>query len=228
MTYQHKYIDGAPINLLPGKVVCVGRNYAAHARELNNPIPSEPLLFIKPATSIVPLADPIRLPTGRGAVHYETEIALLIGSPLSGAIDAEEARRAIAGVGLALDLTLRELQDQLKSKGHPWERAKAFDGACPLSPFVPAARVPALDEVPLQLHVNGELRQDGNSREMIMPILALLQHIAGVFTLQPGDVVLTGTPAGVGVLQAGDQLRLSIPGVLELATAVSADTTGAD
>lgn len=228
MTYQHKYIDGAPINLLPGKVVCVGRNYAAHARELNNPIPSEPLLFIKPATSIVPLADPIRLPTGRGAVHYETEIALLIGSPLSGAIDAEEAGRAIAGVGLALDLTLRELQDQLKSKGHPWERAKAFDGACPLSPFVPAARVPALDEVPLQLHVNGELRQDGNSREMIMPILALLQHIAGVFTLQPGDVVLTGTPAGVGVLQAGDQLRLSIPGVLELATAVSADTTGAD
>lgn len=228
MTYQHKYIDGAPINLLPGKVVCVGRNYAAHARELNNPIPSEPLLFIKPATSIVPLADPIRLPTGRGAVHYETEIALLIGSPLSGAIDAEEAGRAIAGVGLALDLTLRELQDQLKSKGHPWERAKAFDGACPLSPFVPAARVPALDEVPLQLHVNGELRQDGNSREMIMPILALLQHIAGVFTLQPGDVVLTGTPAGVGVLQTGDQLRLSIPGVLELATAVSADTTGAD
>lgn len=222
MSYQHQYTDGAPFPHALGKVVCVGRNYAEHARELNNPVPSEPLLFIKPATAVVPLADPIRLPTGRGAVHYETEIALLIGAPLSGLVSAEEASAAIAGVGLALDLTLRELQEQLKTKGHPWERAKAFDGACPLSFFAPIDQAPALNDLPLQLHLNGELRQQGNSAEMITPIIALLQHIAGIFTLLPGDVVLTGTPAGVGVLQPGDQLQLGIPGLLEQHTTVLA------
>ena len=223
MTYQHQYSNGTLINLPLGKVVCVGRNYAEHARELNNPVPSEPLLFIKPATSVVALADEIQLPRGRGAVHYETEIALLIGAPLSGVVSGKEASTAIAGIGLALDLTLRELQDQLKSNGHPWERAKAFDGACPLSSFVPTEQAPALNALPLQLHINGELRQDGNSADMITPIIALLQHIAGVFTLLPGDVVITGTPAGVGVLQPGDQLQLSIPGLLEQNAHIAAD-----
>lgn len=220
MTYQHQFSDGTPIDLPLGKVVCVGRNYAEHARELNNPVPSEPLLFIKPATSVVPLANGFRLPTGRGAVHYETEIALLIGTPLSGTISPADAAGAIAGVGVALDLTLRELQDQLKTKGHPWERAKAFDAACPLSPFVRLEQAPALNAIPLQLTINGELRQQGNSADMITPIIALLQHIAGVFTLLPGDVVITGTPAGVGVLNAGDELELAIPGALQQATRV--------
>ena len=220
MTYQHQYSDGTPIDLPLGKVVCVGRNYAEHARELNNPVPSEALLFIKPATSVVPLAEGFRLPTGRGAVHYETEIALLIGAPLSGTISPADAAGAIAGIGLALDLTLRELQDQLKAKGHPWERAKAFDAACPLSHFVRLEQAPALNAMPLQLTINGELRQQGTSADMITPIIALLQHIAGVFTLLPGDVVITGTPAGVGVLNPGDELELSIPGVLQQVTRV--------
>lgn len=222
MTYQHHYTDGTPIDLPMGKVVCVGRNYAEHARELNNPVPSEPLLFIKPSTSVVPLAEGFRLPGGRGAVHYETEIALLIGAPLSGIVSAAEAAAAITGIGLALDLTLRELQEQLKTKGHPWERAKAFDAACPLSRFVRPEQAPALNDIPLQLRINGELRQDGNSADMITPIIALLQHIAGVFSLLPGDVVITGTPAGVGVLNAGDQLELAIPGVLQQSTQVLA------
>lgn len=222
MTYQHHYTDGTPIDLPMGKVVCVGRNYAEHARELNNPVPSEPLLFIKPSTSVVPLAEGFRLPGGRGAVHYETEIALLIGAPLSGIVSAAEAAAAITGIGLALDLTLRELQEQLKTKGHPWERAKAFDAACPLSRFVRPEQAPALNDIPLQLRINGELRQDGNSADMITPIIALLQHIAGVFSLLPGDVVITGTPAGVGVLNPGDQLELTIPGVLQQTTQVLA------
>ncbi|SDS77024.1 2-keto-4-pentenoate hydratase/2-oxohepta-3-ene-1,7-dioic acid hydratase (catechol pathway) [Halopseudomonas litoralis] len=220
MTYQHQYNDGTPIDLPLGKVVCVGRNYAEHARELNNPVPSEPLLFIKPATAVVPLADSFHLPTGRGAVHYETEIALLIGAPLSGTVGPGDAAAAITGVGLALDLTLRELQDQLKAKGHPWERAKAFDAACPLSVFVRPDQAPALNDLPLRLQINGELRQQGNSAEMITPIIALLQHIAGAFTLLPGDVVLTGTPAGVGVLNPGDELKLTIPGTLQQVTRV--------
>lgn len=221
MSYQHHFADNSPISLPLGKVVCVGRNYAEHARELNNPVPAEPLLFIKPATAVVALDQPLRLPQGLGAVHYETEIALLIGQTLSGDVSEQQATAAIAGIGLALDLTLRELQDQLKAKGHPWERAKAFDGACPLSAFVEPAQLPDLTAIPLQLRINGELRQQGNSAEMITPIIALLRHIAGVFTLQPGDVVITGTPAGVGVLASGDQLQLAIPGVLEQTASIA-------
>lgn len=221
MSYQHHFADNSPISLPLGKVVCVGRNYAEHARELNNPVPAEPLLFIKPATAVVALDQPLRLPQGLGAVHYETEIALLIGQTLSGDVSEQQATAAIAGIGLALDLTLRELQDQLKAKGHPWERAKAFDGACPLSAFVEPAQLPDLTAIPLQLRINGELRQQGNSAEMIAPIIALLRHIAGVFTLQPGDVVITGTPAGVGVLASGDQLQLAIPGVLEQTASIA-------
>ncbi|MFN3579752.1 MAG: fumarylacetoacetate hydrolase family protein [Pseudomonas sp.] len=222
MSYQHLFSDASPANLPLGKVVCVGRNYAEHARELNNPVPSEPLLFIKPSTSVVPLEQPVVLSPRRGPVHYETEIALLIGSQLSGEVSEEQARDAIAGIGVALDLTLRELQDQLKAKAHPWERAKSFDGACPLSAFVRPEQAPALDSLPLQLKINGEVRQQGSSAEMITPIVTLLRQIAEVFTLLPGDVVITGTPAGVGVLTAGDELEVSIPGVLEQATRVVA------
>lgn len=221
MSYQHLFVDASAANLPLGKVVCVGRNYAEHARELNNPIPTEPLLFLKPATAVVPLDQSLRLPQGKGDVHYETEIALLIGQTLSGEVTEAQAHQAIAGVGLALDLTLRELQDQLKAKGHPWERAKAFDGACPLSHFVRPEQLPNLHDIQLQLHINGVLRQQGNSSQMITPIIALLQQIACVFTLQPGDVVITGTPAGVGVLASGDSLELAIPGVLKQSATVS-------
>ena len=221
MTYQHQYVDGSVIDLPMGKVVCVGRNYAEHARELNNPVPTEPLLFIKPATSVVPMAPSIKLVQGRGPVHYETEIALLIGAPLSGMVSEEEAEAAIIGVGLALDLTLCELQDQLKAKSHPWERAKAFDGACPLSPFVPKAQAGDLHALSLQLDINGERRQQGSAAEMITPIVALVRHIANQFSLLPGDVVITGTPAGVGVLNPGDELTLVIAGKLQVQTRIA-------
>lgn len=221
MTYQHQYVDGSVIDLPMGKVVCVGRNYAEHARELNNPVPTEPLLFIKPATSVVPMAPSIKLVQGRGPVHYETEIALLVGAPLSGMVSEEEAEAAIIGVGLALDLTLRELQDQLKAKSHPWERAKAFDGACPLSPFVPKAQAGDLHALSLQLDINGERRQQGSAAEMITPIVALVRHIANQFSLLPGDVVITGTPAGVGVLNPGDELTLAIAGKLQVQTRIA-------
>lgn len=223
MVYQHQFTDGAVSELTMGKVVCVGRNYAEHARELDNPVVSEPLLFIKPSTTVVPLTDPILLSSRRGPVHYETEIALLIGSTLSGDVTEQQASDAVAGVGLALDLTLRELQDQLKAKAHPWERAKAFDGACPLSAFIRPEQAPALTALPLELKINGVVRQQGSSADMITPIVPLLQHIAQVFTLLPGDVVITGTPAGVGVLNAGDDLTLAIPGALQVSTVVSAE-----
>lgn len=194
-----------------GKVVCVGRNYAAHAQELNNPVPTEPILFIKPRTAIVSMNEPIRVPRDRGACHFETEMAVLIGAPLKHA-DETQALAAIAGLGLGFDLTLRDVQDELKAKGLPWEKAKAFDGACPLSMFVQPERIAnfsdAIKSMRIQLIVNGEIRQDGNSADMLTPVLPLLVHISRHFTLEPGDVVMTGTPKGVGPLHVGDRLRV--------------------
>ena len=202
-----------------GKLVCVGRNYAEHAAELNNPIPEQPLLFIKPATSAVAMQESVYLPKGVGDVHYETEIALLIGSPISKAQPAK-ALEAVIGVGLALDLTLRDLQTELKKLGHPWERAKAWDGACPLSSFVPVAEVKDWQELELSLAINGIEKQRGKAKQMLTPIAELLSHISQTFTLMPGDVVITGTPAGVGKLADGDQLDVQLTDLLKVTTQV--------
>lgn len=212
MSYQHHYTDGTPIHFPLGKVVCVGRNYAEHARELNNPVPSEPLIFIKPGSCVVSIDGGFSIPSTRGAVHYEAEIAILIGKPLSTAPSEEEIQEALSGFAPALDLTLRDVQSRLKEKGHPWELAKSFDGACVLAPFVSPDAVSDLENIGIRLSLNGEVRQDGNSADMIMPIVSLIQYIAGHFSLQPGDVILTGTPAGVGPLQVGDQLELELVG----------------
>ena len=217
MSYQHQYLDGTAIGLPLGKVVCVGRNYADHAAELNNPIPTEPMLFIKPASSVVAMDQPFKVPTQHGSVHFETEMAILIGQPLTDASEAEAAE-AIAGVGLGLDLTLRDLQGKLKEKGHPWEKAKAFDGSCPLSAFVAATEVSDLQDVQIRLTVNGELRQDGNSSHMLNQVLPLISYISQFFSLQPGDVVLTGTPAGVGPVVPGDQLRVELDSLISIDT----------
>ncbi|WP_281646742.1 fumarylacetoacetate hydrolase family protein [Parendozoicomonas sp. Alg238-R29] len=217
--YKHFWLNGEAVELPVGKVVCVGRNYAEHAKELNNPIPVEPLLFMKPASSIVPLEQEIILKAGFGRVDYETEIAVLIGSKLRD-VSEGEAKAGIAGVGVALDLTLRDLQSKLKEKGHPWEKAKGFDGSCPLSGFVPAERIEDWENIPVQLHIDGKLRQDGNSSQMLNGILPLICYISTYFTLEPGDVVITGTPAGVGSLESGMQLKAAIPDVLECTTSV--------
>ncbi|HLS99193.1 MAG: fumarylacetoacetate hydrolase family protein [Porticoccaceae bacterium] len=216
--YRHRFIDGRPFLRGPGKVVCVGRNYAAHARELGNPIPDEPLLFIKPATALVALEQPLVIARRFQPCHYETEISVLIGKTLTEAAP-DAAREAIAGIGVALDLTLRELQDRLKAEGQPWEKAKAFDGSCGLSPFVPAGGLD-LDAIHLRLVRNGVEAQHGDSGQMLFPILDLLCRISAYFTLVPGDVVLTGTPEGVGALADGDSLRAELPGLLAVDTTV--------
>ncbi len=207
--YRHQFTCGTETNLNLGKIVCVGRNYADHAAELNNPVPEDPLLFIKPATAAVPIAEPIHLPAGRGGCHFEGELALLIGEKLTDA-NAAEVPAAIAGLGLALDLTLRELQSQLKKDGHPWEKAKGFDGACPLSPFVKLDWAPDWDNLTYSLWLNNALRQRGKTGHMLTPILDLVAYISSHFTLEPGDVVLTGTPAGVGELLHGDSIAMQL------------------
>jgi len=199
--YQHRWLDGSSVPLPVGKVVCVGRNYADHAAELNNPIPKQPVLFMKPATALCAIDEPLQWPQQFGACHFETELALLIGAPRAG-------KAAIAGLGLALDLTLRELQETLKQQRLPWEKAKAFDRACPITPWLPYSDDIDLAAQQFALYCNGECRQRGDSSQMLTPVPALLEAIAPFFTLQPGDVVLTGTPAGVGPLCSGDALEL--------------------
>ncbi|MCL6268399.1 fumarylacetoacetate hydrolase family protein [Sansalvadorimonas sp. 2012CJ34-2] len=218
MGYQHQWFDGSTIDLPVGKVVCVGRNYAEHAKELNNPIPVQPLLFMKPATSLVPMNQPVQL--RQDSIHYETEIALLISEPLT-RVSETEAEKGIGGLGVALDLTLRDLQSCLKEKGHPWEIAKGFDGACPVSEFVSYTKDIQLDDIAVRLTIDDEIRQDGNSAQMLTGILALLSYISQHFTLQPGDIVLTGTPKGVGQLNQGMRLVAELPDLVSATTSVN-------
>lgn len=211
MSYQHQWLDGSQINLPVGKAVCVGRNYAAHAKELGNVVPDAPILFLKPSTSIVPLSPSFSIPSDRGSCHHETEIAVLIGQTIS-KISVEDVPAAIAGYGLALDLTLRDLQNQLKKQGYPWEVAKAFDGACPLSPFIKPEQFTDITNTEFGLTVNGEQRQHGFTHDMITPVYELIAYISQIFTLEAGDIVLTGTPEGVAALHRGDKLVLSVVG----------------
>lgn len=187
----------------PSKIVCVGRNYVAHIRELGNEVPSDMVVFNKPNSAI---SSSLRAQIDGETLHYESEIALLISAG------------AIAGVGFGLDLTRRELQSRLKEKGLPWERAKAFDGAALFSEFV---RPPAdITDLSLQLTVNGELRQAGGVGLMIYPPAQILRELRKFTTLEDGDIVMTGTPAGVGAIHSQDRFRGALlDGDMELVSA---------
>ena len=218
--YQHTTLTGEHIDLPIGKVVCVGRNYLDHIQELNNEVPAEPLLFMKPATALCEISKPLVIPADRGECHNELEVALLIAQPLRDCSSEQTAADALYGVGLALDLTLRDVQQKLKDKGQPWERAKAFDGACPVSCFTPLGDSAELGNLDFSLTINGEVRQQGNTKLMMRDALSLLCAISQVFTLQPGDIVLTGTPKGVGPLHPGDSLHLKMASWFDILTQV--------
>lgn len=205
--FHARFISGKSFEQPISKVVCVGRNYAEHARELDNPIPDSPILFIKPETSVVSIEESFTIPATD--CHYEAEIAILIGKELS-KVKEHEAELGIAGVGLALDLTRRDLQSELKQKRHPWEISKAFDGACPLSDFIPYSDIDSLEKLIFSLSINGEIKQQGSSSDMITPIIPLIMYISQFFTLRAGDIVLTGTPKGVGCLAINDEIELNL------------------
>lgn len=203
-----------------GKIVCIGRNYVDHIRELGNEMPDAPVLFMKPASSLVAAGGMIEIPANSRDCHHEAELAVLVGRTLRRA-QVGDTLAAVAGYGVAIDLTLRDVQSRLKEKGLPWEMAKGFDTACPLSDFVPAAAVADPQNLQILLSVNGELRQNASTALMIRPVAQLLAEISATFTLEPGDVVLTGTPAGVSRIVSGDNLVAEIPGVARLAVRVA-------
>ena len=220
--YNHRFIDGSPVPYTLSKIVCVGLNYRLHIQEMKSETPIDPVLFIKSSMCAVPMSPQIAIPTHHGAVHYEAEVALLIGAPLKNATP-EDCLDAVIGVGLGLDLTLREVQSRLKEKGLPWEISKGFDGSCPLSPFLPIEEIDDINDLAFYLTKNGMLVQQGNTGDMITLIPKLLSFMSQYFTLLPGDVIMTGTPAGVGPLMPEDHLVLSLNNQLEESTRVIAE-----
>ncbi|NMP33475.1 fumarylacetoacetate hydrolase family protein [Thalassotalea sp. M1531] len=207
--YQHIDINGHAIELPVGKVVCVGQNYHDHIKEMNSIVNGEAVLFMKPNTAICSLLSPVVIPSGQGECHNEAEIAVLINKPLKAA-SPQQAIAAIWGVGIGLDLTLRDVQRAMKELGRPWEVAKSFDLSAPVSPFIPLNKVSDLSKIEFSLTVNDVLRQQGQSALMIRSIAELVSIISKHFTLLPGDIVFTGTPKGVAPLFAGDKLSLTL------------------
>jgi 2-keto-4-pentenoate hydratase/2-oxohepta-3-ene-1,7-dioic acid hydratase in catechol pathway len=191
----------------PSKVVCVGRNYVEHARELGNEVPERPLLFFKPPSAIIGDGDAIRLPVASQRVEHEAEIGVVMGRRAT-RVAVGEAMDYVAGYAPLNDVTARDLQ---KLDGQ-WARAKGFDSFCPLGTMMPAR---GIDPRELRVigRVNGEVRQDGVSSQMAFPIAELIAYISAIMTLEPGDVVATGTPAGVGPLRAGDVVEVEVVGI---------------
>ena len=199
----------------PGKIVCIGRNYREHAKELGNEVPAEPLFFLKPSTSIIGEGDAIILPPQSERVEFEGEIGIVIGQRLTRA-NEEATKDAVSGVVALNDVTARDLQ----KKDSQWTRAKGFDSFCPVGNV--AASFGDLASLTVITRVNGEERQRGFSRDMVFSIPMLLSYVSHVMTLEPGDIVATGTPSGVGPLADGDVVEIEIEGLSKVTNPVRA------
>ncbi len=202
-------------------IYCIGRNYAEHARELNNPIPESPVVFTKPTASLLASGGTVLIPDSTDDVHHETELVVAIGTG-GKHIPVAEAWTHVAGLAVGLDMTARDVQSRLKEKSHPWDLAKGLDTFAPIGNFVPVAAFPNPDAIGLTLHVNGQLRQQGSTADMLHPVPALIAYLSRHFTLYPGDLIFTGTPAGVARVLPGDRLEARLAeGVSALAVSVA-------
>ena len=196
----------------PNRIFCIGKNYDEHVKELGGKTPEEPVVFMKPVSSIVAPGESLFMPRHGNLLHHEVEVVLLIGREGQD-IPQANALSFIAGVSLGLDLTLRDVQVQLKKAGLPWELSKSFEQSAPLGLF--KAYHPGsidLENFSFTCSVNGELRQQGNTRDMLFPIKSLIHMLSRWWALRPGDIVFTGTPSGVGPLKAGDRVDIESPG----------------
>jgi 2-keto-4-pentenoate hydratase/2-oxohepta-3-ene-1,7-dioic acid hydratase in catechol pathway len=205
----------APVT--PSKIVCVGRNYREHVKELGHEMPAEPLIFLKPASALLSPGGVVRMPSVSERVDYEGELVVVIGRRVRH-LNEQAWRSAVRGYTMADDVTARDLQN----KDGQWTRAKGFDSFCPIGPIVSDELDPEAG-LTLETRVNGELRQHGSTLDFIFPISRLLAFITTVMTLEPGDLVLTGTPSGVGPLKAGDRVEITIPGLGVLANTFQPD-----
>ncbi len=191
------------------KVIAIGRNYADHAKELNNPLPAEPVFFMKPDTAIVKGNKPFYLPDFSNEIHHEVEIVLKINK-VGKNIAEKFAHRYYAEIGIGIDFTARDLQAKCKDKGLPWEIAKAFDNSAPVGEFMPKDEFPDLNNIDFRLDINGKTVQSGNTRDMIFKFDRLIEHVSRFVTIKIGDLIYTGTPAGVGPVKIDDHLQAYI------------------
>lgn len=198
-------LDHLPV----GTIFCIGRNYAEHAKELNNPIPGNPIIFTKPVTSLISNGSTIRIPEGSTEIHHEAEMVVAIGKGGKD-ISRSEAKNHVAGYAIGIDVTDRRLQSDLKEKSHPWLLAKGLDTFAPLGVFVPASAISNLSDVTITLSVNKTVRQNGNTKDMLFQVDDLIARLSKFFTLRPGDLIFTGTPAGVGPLKHGDKVEATL------------------
>jgi 2-keto-4-pentenoate hydratase/2-oxohepta-3-ene-1,7-dioic acid hydratase in catechol pathway len=209
-----------------GTIYCIGRNYQKHARELGNSVPDTPLVFLKPVSSIISDRETIRLPAQSQEIHHEVELVIAVGQKGRN-ISRHDARKYIAGFGIGIDVTARDIQLKAKKAGHPWSIAKGFDTFAPVSSFKQFKDEIDLNSLQLSLHVNNELRQKGNTGDMIFCVDELIAYLSAIFTLQPGDLIFTGTPEGVSELHAGDTIQAELSGSniqLTLSSSVTRDT----
>ena len=204
----------------PGKLVCVGRNYAKHAAEMRSEVLAEPMLFLKPSTALVPDGGEVVIPSMTNDVHHEVELVVVVGRDTR-SVSVEEAGECIGGYALGLDMTARDLQSKAKKSGHPWSVAKGFDTFAPLGTIVAPDAVGEASELTLELRVNGRLVQSGNTRDMIFSPAFLIHYASQIFTLEKGDLIYTGTPEGVGPVVAGDLLEATAIGLPSLTVTVA-------
>ncbi|KNA14532.1 hypothetical protein SOVF_106620 [Spinacia oleracea] len=197
------------------KIICVGRNYANHAKELGNPIPKEPVLFMKPTSSYLVNGGTIQIPSSMQHLHYEAELAVVIAKKARD-VPESSAMDYIAGYAFGLDMTARELQSSIKAAGLPWLLAKGQDTFTPISEMIPKSAVPDPHNLELWLKVNGEVKQKGSTKDMIFSIPFLVSHISSFVTLLEGDVILTGTPEGVGPVKPGEKITAGITGLIDV------------
>jgi 2-keto-4-pentenoate hydratase/2-oxohepta-3-ene-1,7-dioic acid hydratase in catechol pathway len=193
------------------KIICIGRNYVEHARELNHPVPAEPIFFLKPDSSLLRKNRPFYYPDFSQEIHYEAEIVVRI-CKTGKYIEEKLAPTYYDSVAIGIDFTARDVQQRAKEKGLPWTKAKGFDGSAPISPFIPLSELPPIDRIGFHLTVNGQAVQRGNTGEMIFPVDRLISDISRYMTLKTGDLIFTGTPSGVGPVKVGDRLEVYIEG----------------
>jgi 2-keto-4-pentenoate hydratase/2-oxohepta-3-ene-1,7-dioic acid hydratase in catechol pathway len=193
------------------KLICIGRNYAAHIDELQNEKPKEPVIFLKPDSAILPKNNPFYIPPFTENVHYEVEVLIKI-TRIGKHIEPRFAHKYYEEIGLGIDFTARDLQDNLKTKGLPWEKAKAFDGSAVIGSFVPKNQFKDLQNISFQLYKNNEIAQEGNTGLMLWKIDEIISYVSQFFTLKIGDIIFTGTPAGVGKVAIDDVLQGKLEG----------------
>ncbi len=216
---RHIYCPATNEQIPVGKIICLGRNYREHAREMKSEVPGRPILFLKPSTAIIHSGEEVILPPFSRVLHHEVELVVVVGREGKN-LRPQLAYDYVFGYGIGLDMTLRDVQEQSKAKGLPWSVAKGFDTSAPVSDIITKEEIPDPQNLDFSLRVNQQLRQRANTREMIFGIDLIIPYISEIFTLERGDVIFTGTPEGVGTVTSGDSLTAELENIVTLTCSV--------